>query len=293
MESKNRNGRHLIWWPFQLPGMLLFPAFFSLLVLKCLFFDPMEYCEFSDVIVPGGVLLLAFVLYFGFLLTLLLCTMRRERASYASVCRRVLSTRRLSHFGGEACSSPLKFTNCFLHPPSLRPRDFWDDFFENRGLLLFPVLSVNEALAHAGRINGLADVDARRDALLSLLKLDRVAHRPMRTLSQGDQKKAAVAMELMAGEGHLLLEEPLKLMDNASAKKLQTFLHFLGREQGGRLAVTVKGSLPLLKLSDEDNQEEAQPPLSSRQAITPGEQFEMRYRRLDESSLDEPLSPYQ
>ena len=101
-------------------------------------------------------------------------------------------------------------------------------------------------LSLAGRLTGLREGERRKEALLKLLRLERLQNREMRFLSQGDKKKAVLGMELMANCSNLILEEPLKYLDHFSSKSLQTFLYYLNKEDQSRVEVNVSGALPLL-----------------------------------------------
>ena len=79
------------------------------------------------------------------------------------------------------------------------------------------------------------------------MRLERVKDRELRFLSQGDQKKVILGMELMAPVSNLLVEEPLKYLDHFSSKGLQAFLHYLDKSEQSKTKVSVRGSLPLLR----------------------------------------------
>ena len=60
-------------------------------------------------------------------------------------------------------------------------------------------------LRFAGQVSALSRHSGREEAILKLLRLERVRHRELRFLSQGDQKKTALGMELMAPISNLFL----------------------------------------------------------------------------------------
>lgn len=69
----------------------------------------------------------------------------------------------------------------------------------------------------------------------------------MRELSQGEQKKALIAMEFMHPRGHLYFDRPLENLDTFTSKRVQTLLWLLEREKVKNFQVDVKGDLPLLE----------------------------------------------
>ena len=169
----------------------------------------------------------------------------RDQAHFRSQCRKLQREDDFTVFG-ECFSSSGIYTNLFLFPRRIYSRDFWDKYFEDKGILLFPRLSVSRLLTLAGRLTGLSGSSNRKEAILKLLRLERVKDREMRFLSQGDQKKAVLGMELMAPVSDLLLEEPLHYLDHFSSKSLQAFLYFLDQEYQSSVRVSVGGPLPLL-----------------------------------------------
>lgn len=92
---------------------------------------------------------------------------------------------------------------------------------------MYPSLSVDRLLSLAGSLSCIVNLAPRKAAILRVLHLQRVAHREMRFLSMGDQKKALIGMELMAASSNLLLDEPLKYLDTTSSRSLEAFLFFL------------------------------------------------------------------
>ena len=137
------------------------------------------------------------------LLLIWLCSLR-ERRHYEAQCEKLQKQNKLLKFGSAACS-PSYYSNLFLQPREIYPRDLWDKYFEDKGILLLPRLSVSRVLSLAGRLTGLREGGRRKDALLKLLRLERVQNRELRFLSQGDQKKAVLGMELMAPCSNLIL----------------------------------------------------------------------------------------
>ena len=116
-----------------------------------------------------------------------------------------------------------------------------------------------------------------------MLRLERVKERELRFLSQGDQKKAILGMELMAPVSNLLVEEPLKYLDHFSAKGLQAFLHFLHKSDQSKTKISVKGSLPLLSGFHTCTWEEH----VSRNNEVEMRRISRKYQSLEESLLDE------
>ena len=105
-------------------------------------------------------------------------------------------------------------------------------------------LTPAENLEHAC---GLADNDCSGDdraAALASFGLDRFAARPVRALSQGQRRRAALARLPLAGRKPLwLLDEPFSALDT-SAVELTSRLIERHRARGGMLVVTAHEALP-------------------------------------------------
>ena len=66
----------------------------------------------------------------------------------------------------------------------------------------------------------------------------------MRELSKGEQKKTLMAMELMAPEANILMNEPLENLDSFTSKRVETFLKLVEVRNISEFRIEVKGNLP-------------------------------------------------
>jgi heme exporter protein A len=105
-------------------------------------------------------------------------------------------------------------------------------------------LTPAENLEHAC---ALADLDAARDKVahsLTSFGLERFAATPVRSLSQGQRRRAALARLALAERKSLwLLDEPFSALD-ADAVELTSQLIAKHRSRGGMLVVTAHETLP-------------------------------------------------
>ena len=90
--------------------------------------------------------------------------------------------------------------------------------------LLYDDLTCRENLIYYGRLFGLKDHKSRVDEVLEMVRLsDRSEHR-VRTLSNGMQKRAAIARAILHQPDVLLLDEPEAGLDQESVSILGTLL---------------------------------------------------------------------
>jgi len=90
--------------------------------------------------------------------------------------------------------------------------------------LLYDDLTCRENLIYYGRLFGLKDHRPRVDEVLEMVRLsDRADHR-VRTLSNGMQKRAAIARAILHEPDLLLLDEPEAGLDRESVSILGTLL---------------------------------------------------------------------
>jgi heme ABC exporter ATP-binding subunit CcmA len=90
--------------------------------------------------------------------------------------------------------------------------------------LLYDDLTCRENLIYYGRLYGLKDHKPRVDEVLEMVRLgDRADHR-VRTLSNGMQKRAAIARAILHQPDVLLLDEPEAGLDRESVSILGTIL---------------------------------------------------------------------
>ena len=141
------------------------------------------------------------------------------------------------------CATNLKyFTNQYTLVSSDQESAL-DRFRDHQGCFGYPSLTVEQALEYASRRAGIANEDLkleRKKVLLNLFCLEEKKSRQLRELSQGEQKKALMAMELFPMKGNLLLRNPLKNLDEFSARRLKTLLWLISqeKERGFRISVT-------------------------------------------------------
>jgi len=74
-------------------------------------------------------------------------------------------------------------------------------------------LSVRENLVVAQRLRGGRELGERLDGALAVFDLVGLAHRPVRTLSAGQRRRAALARVALSGASLWLLDEPLNALD--------------------------------------------------------------------------------
>lgn len=80
-------------------------------------------------------------------------------------------------------------------------------------------LTATENLTVFSRLTGHVDSTWKK-RLIAELRLDRVAHRPARTLSGGFQKKLDIAIALLSNPDVVMLDEPLSAVDALSRDRI-------------------------------------------------------------------------
>ena len=101
-------------------------------------------------------------------------------------------------------------------------------------LLLFPHLDVAANIAYGlrARKQPQAQVAARVDELLHMMKLAHLASRYPKQLSGGEKQRTALARALALSPGVLLLDEPLSSLDMQTSKYLRTELKQIQKKLG-------------------------------------------------------------
>ncbi len=97
---------------------------------------------------------------------------------------------------------------------------------------IYPALTARENLLFAGRLHGLADLEARVDARLADEGLDPVAERRAGDFSRGMAQRLAIARGLLHDPDIVLLDEPFTGLDRRSGDRLlrrMSALHDEGR----------------------------------------------------------------
>jgi len=108
--------------------------------------------------------------------------------------------------------------------------------------LLYPALTARENLVFAGRLQGLADPEARAEAGLGEHALEAFADRPVGEFSRGMAQRVAIARALVHEPPLLLLDEPFTGLDPDAAEALAARLARL-HDVGGRTVVLVTHDL--------------------------------------------------
>ncbi len=112
---------------------------------------------------------------------------------------------------------------------------------------LFESLTIVENLQCIGPIYGLSaeETQARADALLTLLDLDRTRHTLASESSYGMRKKTALAMALLHNPRVLFLDEPFEGIDPSSSRVIEQALREIARR--GVTVLLTSHLLPLVE----------------------------------------------
>jgi molybdopterin-binding protein len=106
--------------------------------------------------------------------------------------------------------------------------------FVYQDLMLFPHLDVARNISFGLRLRGMdrRAIQERVNSFSQLLGIDHLLHRSPRTLSGGEQQRAALARALIVEPRILLLDEPLSALDPEMREGLQRELARLHRQLG-------------------------------------------------------------
>ena len=102
---------------------------------------------------------------------------------------------------------------------------------DSRGL--YPRLTAREHVRYFGRLHGLAgsSLEARIDALVSMLDMDDIADRRTKGFSKGQTMKVAPARALVHNPHNVLLDEPTNGLDVGAARAVRNLIRRI-REEG-------------------------------------------------------------
>ncbi len=107
--------------------------------------------------------------------------------------------------------------------------------------------NVDHALAVAGV--GRRDRAARRDALLAMAGLERLADRPARALSGGEAQRLALARALAAEPRLLLLDEPTASLDPAATAAIEALARRIA-DQGTTILIVTHDAGQARRIAD-------------------------------------------
>jgi ABC-2 type transport system ATP-binding protein len=110
---------------------------------------------------------------------------------------------------------------------------------------LFEYLTVIEHLRLTGRIYGVADVDARAEALLAELQLEGKEMALPAELSRGMRQKVAIACGLIHEPEALLFDEPLTGLDPLGIRQMKSTI--VARGRAGRAVIVSSHLLHLVE----------------------------------------------
>lgn len=107
-----------------------------------------------------------------------------------------------------------------------------------RNLLPYASARVNVELAQLNLRAPRAERRRRAEELLDAVGIDVAVHRPVRTLSGGEQQRVALAAALSTGPRILLADEPTSQLDHANAERIADLLRST-RERWGTTVIVV------------------------------------------------------
>ncbi|MBN9548553.1 MAG: ABC transporter ATP-binding protein [Alphaproteobacteria bacterium] len=117
---------------------------------------------------------------------------------------------------------------------------------------LFPHMSVGENVAYGLNVRRLPKTDIARKVagILSLMRLDGFAERPVQQLSGGQQQRVALARALVIEPDVLLMDEPLGALDKQLRRSVQLELRRLHQRLGRTTIYVTHDQEEALVLSD-------------------------------------------
>ena len=117
---------------------------------------------------------------------------------------------------------------------------------------LFPHLSVADNVAFPLRVRRRpkAEVDAKVDAMLKLVRLENMADRMPAQMSGGQQQRVALARALAYDPPILLMDEPLSALDKKLREEIQVEIKRIHNETGVTILYVTHDQEEALRLSD-------------------------------------------
>ena len=115
--------------------------------------------------------------------------------------------------------------------------------------LLYDALTPRENLRFAGRLHGVAELDARVEEVLAQVELTDRGDQPVRELSRGLRQRASVARALLPDPEVVLLDEPFTGLDRQAAGVLRRRLETL-RARGRTVLLVTHDLSAGLELAD-------------------------------------------
>ena len=136
---------------------------------------------------------------------------------------------------------------------------FWEEFTRSQGKFAYPNLKLDQALDFAFRCSGLRKarfIAKRKSTLLQLFSLTKKHDRLIGELSQGEQKKTLILMELVALKANLIFSNPLKNLDEASKRRFVAMLFLLETGIQSNFQINVTPKIETASLMNELNHAE-------------------------------------
>jgi len=117
---------------------------------------------------------------------------------------------------------------------------------------LFPHLNVRENVAFPLRVRGrpAAEIAAKVDRMLALVRLDGLGERMPAQMSGGQQQRVALARALAYDPPVLLMDEPLSALDKKLREEIQVEIRRIHRETGVTILYVTHDQEEALRLSD-------------------------------------------
>lgn len=117
----------------------------------------------------------------------------------------------------------------------------------------FKKLSPMENLMYGARLYGVGAVEARRQVISILTRLDlteKSIYQPMEQMSRGMQQKVAIARALLSQPILLLLDEPTTGLDPRSKREVQVFVRELRDQHDATIVLTTHDMIEADQLCD-------------------------------------------